>query len=139
MDPTDSTVTMNETTVAASKATKAMKVAELSSALQHFGILDYFVFVLMLSVCAIIGLYFGLIEKKKKQSYNEQRRGSEALDYLVGGRKMKVFPVALSLVARYCSNSCLQTHIFMTDANISNFFVGIARNSNYLCLHIIFL
>lgn len=60
----------------------------------------------MLIICAAIGFYFGFIEKKQKKKgqkggATEQRRGSEALDYLVGGRKMKVFPVSLSLVARY--------------------------------------
>ncbi|XP_049305334.1 sodium-coupled monocarboxylate transporter 1 [Bactrocera dorsalis] len=99
----DSTVT----SIITSKPIKAMNVTELSSSLQHFGVLDYFVFVLMLSVCAIIGLYFGFIENKKKQSDNEQRRGSEALEYLVGGRKMKVFPVALSLVASFVSGISL--------------------------------
>ncbi|XP_050341243.1 sodium-coupled monocarboxylate transporter 1 isoform X2 [Bactrocera neohumeralis] len=103
MDPMDSTVT----SIITSKPIKAMNVTELSSSLQHFGVLDYFVFVLMLSVCAIIGLYFGFIENKKKQSDNEQRRGSEALEYLVGGRKMKVFPVALSLVASFVSGISL--------------------------------
>lgn len=90
-------------------------MSDLSSALQHFGIVDYLVFIAMLVVCAVIGFYFGFIEKKKKKQKGqvpadekdgpgaagiEERRGSEALDYLVGGRKMKVFPVSLSLVAR---------------------------------------
>ena len=82
---------------------KILNVSDLSSSLQHFGFIDYFVFVSMLVVCAGIGFYFGFIEKKtkkNKQANLEQRRGSEALDYLVGGRKMKVFPVSLSLVAR---------------------------------------
>lgn len=82
---------------------KILNVSDLTSSLQHFGFIDYFVFVSMLVVCAGIGFYFGFIEKKNKknkQTNLEQRRGSEALDYLVGGRKMKVFPVSLSLVAR---------------------------------------
>ncbi|XP_073839478.1 sodium-coupled monocarboxylate transporter 1-like isoform X1 [Musca autumnalis] len=85
-------------------------VADLSSSLQHFGIVDYCVFVLMLIICAAIGFYFGFIEKKQKkkgQKGTEQRRGSEALDYLVGGRKMKVFPVSLSLVASFVSGISL--------------------------------
>lgn len=88
-----------------------ISVKDLSQALQHFGTVDYLVFVAMLAVCAVIGVYFGFIEKKQnKQKLAgkdgagaagiEERRGSEALDYLVGGRQMKVFPVALSLVAR---------------------------------------
>lgn len=95
-----------------------LSVSDLSHTLQHFGIVDYLVFIAMLAVCAVIGFYFGFIEKKQKRKQHgqqevptdekdgagaagiEERRGSEALDYLVGGRKMKVFPVALSLVAR---------------------------------------
>ncbi|XP_011176580.2 sodium-coupled monocarboxylate transporter 1 isoform X3 [Zeugodacus cucurbitae] len=107
MDPTASTLTMYETTVVASNTIKSLNVMELSSSLQHFGVLDYFVFMLMLAVCAVIGLYFGFIERNKKQSDNEQRRGSEALDYLMGGRKMKVFPVSLSLVASFVSGISL--------------------------------
>uniref|UniRef100_A0A0A1X1M8 Sodium-coupled monocarboxylate transporter 1 n=1 Tax=Zeugodacus cucurbitae TaxID=28588 RepID=A0A0A1X1M8_ZEUCU len=107
MDPTASTLTMYETTVVASNTIKSLNVTELSSSLQHFGVLDYFVFMLMLAVCAVIGLYFGFIERNKKQSDNEQRRGSEALDYLMGGRKMKVFPVSLSLVASFVSGISL--------------------------------
>lgn len=81
-----------------------LSVHDLSSSLQRFGWADYFVFVFMLVVCAGIGVYFGFVEKRKKNESKERdiedRRGSEALDYLVGGRKMKVIPVSLSLVAR---------------------------------------
>lgn len=103
-------------TISSSSMTEKPSVSDLSSALQHFGIVDYLVFIAMLVVCAVIGFYFGFIEKKKKKQQKgqlptdekdgagtagiEERRGSEALDYLVGGRKMKVFPVSLSLVAR---------------------------------------
>lgn len=65
--------------------------------LQRFGWPDYSVFVLMLVSCAMIGVYFGFFEKKTKESEDES-------DYLVGGRKMKVFPVAMSLIARFVSH-----------------------------------
>ncbi|EDV42912.2 uncharacterized protein Dana_GF16785 [Drosophila ananassae] len=95
-----------------------ISVKDLSQALQHFGTVDYLVFVAMLAVCAVIGVYFGFIEKKQKKQKLagkdgagaagiEERRGSEALDYLVGGRQMKVFPVALSLVASFVSGISL--------------------------------
>ncbi|XP_036321348.1 sodium-coupled monocarboxylate transporter 1 isoform X1 [Rhagoletis pomonella] len=107
MDRLESTLETLGTTNAPSTTTAhPMNVAELSSSLQHFGLVDYLVFVLMLAACAVIGFYFGFIEKKKK-SGAEQRRGSEALDYLVGGRKMKVLPVALSLVASFVSGISL--------------------------------
>lgn len=79
-------------------------VQDLNLSLQRFGWTDYLVFVFMLIVCAAIGVYFGFVEKRKKNEKKERdiedRSGSEALDYLVGGRKMKVIPVSLSLVAR---------------------------------------
>ncbi|XP_017079738.2 sodium-coupled monocarboxylate transporter 1 isoform X3 [Drosophila eugracilis] len=95
-----------------------LSVKDLSQTLQHFGIVDYLVFIAMLAVCAVIGFYFGFIEKKEKKKKLgekdgggaagvEERRGSEALDYLVGGRQMKVFPVALSLVASFVSGISL--------------------------------
>lgn len=110
-----STITTTTTTT---DRPEKLSVSDLSHTLQHFGIVDYLVFIAMLAVCAVIGFYFGFIEKKQKRKQQgqqevptdekdgagaagiEERRGSEALDYLVGGRKMKVFPVALSLVAR---------------------------------------
>ncbi|XP_060646201.1 sodium-coupled monocarboxylate transporter 1 isoform X1 [Drosophila nasuta] len=112
------------TTATAAIGTEKLSVSDLSTALQHFGIVDYIVFIAMLVVCAVIGFYFGFIEKKQKKEKgqvptdekdgdgagaagNEERRGSEALDYLVGGRKMKVFPVALSLVASFVSGISL--------------------------------
>jgi sodium-coupled monocarboxylate transporter 8/12 len=71
-------------------------VDDVRVALQKFGWPDYAVFLCMLSVCLLIGVYFGFVEKKSKGA-----RDDEAADYLVGGRKMKTFPVAMSLIARY--------------------------------------
>ncbi|XP_064554485.1 sodium-coupled monocarboxylate transporter 2-like isoform X3 [Drosophila montana] len=119
--PATGTTTLS--TPSSSSMTEKLSVSDLSSALQHFGIVDYLVFIAMLVVCAVIGFYFGFIEKKKKKKQKgqvsadekdgpgaagiEERRGSEALDYLVGGRKMKVFPVSLSLVASFVSGISL--------------------------------
>ncbi|XP_005188094.2 sodium-coupled monocarboxylate transporter 1 [Musca domestica] len=66
----------------------------------------------MLIICSAIGFYFGFIEKKQKNrgQWNvgdEQPRDSEALDYLVGGRRMKVFPVSMSLIASFVSGIAL--------------------------------
>lgn len=118
------TTTSPTTTTTTTGSPEKLSVSDLSHTLQHFGIVDYLVFIAMLAVCAVIGFYFGFIEKKQKRQKQQlgqqelptdekdgegdgagaaghaERRGSEALDYLVGGRKMKVFPVALSLVAR---------------------------------------
>uniref|UniRef100_A0A4Y0BVI2 Sodium-coupled monocarboxylate transporter 1 n=1 Tax=Anopheles funestus TaxID=62324 RepID=A0A4Y0BVI2_ANOFN len=81
-----------------------LTVAEVSESLQRFGLADYIVFVASLLVCVVIGVYFGWkdwrVQRKRKQNV---RRGSEALNYLVGGRKMKIFPVAMSLIASFIS------------------------------------
>lgn len=58
--------------------------------LQRFSWADYLLFVIMLFSCILIGIYFGFMKK----SYSES-------EYLMGGRNMSVFPIALSLVARY--------------------------------------
>jgi sodium-coupled monocarboxylate transporter 8/12 len=66
-------------------------------AMQRFGLADYLVFVSMLLVCAIIGVYYGFFAGKVSEA-----------DYLVGGRNMQTFPVAMSLIARYvCVIYCL--------------------------------
>lgn len=77
----------------------SIDVSEISKSLQRFSWPDYLVFMLMLLSCMVIGVYFGWKDHKKFK-HHRARRGSEALDYLVGGRKMQVFPVAMSLVAR---------------------------------------
>ncbi|CRK86766.1 CLUMA_CG000598, isoform A [Clunio marinus] len=68
--------------------------------LQKFGLPDYSIFVLMLATCAAIGIYFGFFEKKSKIIGDES-------DYLVGGRNMKTFPVAMSLIASFISGISL--------------------------------
>lgn len=46
----------------------------------------------MLFLCILIGLYFGFVKK---------RESSAEMDYLMGGRTMSVFPISLSLIARW--------------------------------------
>uniref|UniRef100_A0A1B6L137 Sodium-coupled monocarboxylate transporter 1 n=1 Tax=Graphocephala atropunctata TaxID=36148 RepID=A0A1B6L137_9HEMI len=77
-------------------STPIMSVEELGQTLQSFSVPDYIVFVLMLVVCASIGVYFGFIDKATSPE-----------DYLVGGRKMTVFPISLSLIASYISGITL--------------------------------
>ena len=43
--------------------------------------------------CSMIGVYFAFFKKNIKNSEDES-------NYLVGGRKLKIFPVAMSLIAR---------------------------------------
>lgn len=92
----DSLVTASTTMAAAS----AQNVDDLSRSLQRFNWPDYLVFVMMLVSCIFIGIFFGYKDHMKHKNRKTARRDSEALDYLVGGRKMKIFPVAVSLVAR---------------------------------------
>lgn len=77
----------------------SMDVSEISKSMMRFSWPDYMVFMLMLISCMMIGVYFGW-KDHEKHKHHKARRGSEALDYLVGGRKMQIFPVAMSLVAR---------------------------------------
>lgn len=55
-----------------------------------FAGIDYCVFIVLLLASMAIGVYFGFFSKSLKT----------AEDYLVGGHKMKPFPVAVSLMAR---------------------------------------
>lgn len=68
----------------------------------HFGIADYAVFIFMLGVCSCIGLFFGFRDHKKHSKKGRQKdvvQNEQALDYLLGGRNMQVFPVSMSLIA----------------------------------------
>lgn len=58
--------------------------------LKRFGWADYLVFAGMLVVSLGIGLYYGCIGSKQKTTS----------EFLLGGRSMGVFPVAMSLAAR---------------------------------------
>lgn len=68
---------------------------DVKISMQKFGMPDYLVFVVMLVICALIGVYFGFIEKKPAKQCDEES------DYLVGGRQMRVVPITMSLIARY--------------------------------------
>lgn len=57
----------------------------------QFDILDYCVFGGMLLLSALIGVYFAFFAKQKQNS---------TVEYLLGGRKLGIFPMSMSLVAR---------------------------------------
>ncbi|XP_049794144.1 sodium-coupled monocarboxylate transporter 1-like isoform X2 [Schistocerca nitens] len=61
-----------------------------------FGITDYVIFSAMLLGCVAIGVYFGFF----KVAVNAEQ-------YLLGGRRMAIFPVAVSLVASFISGITL--------------------------------
>lgn len=71
----------------------SLNVEDVKIQLQKFSWPDYSMFLLMLLTCAGIGIYFGFFEKKSKNV-------GQSDDYLVGGRNMATFPVAMSLIAR---------------------------------------
>ncbi|KAK3914621.1 Sodium-coupled monocarboxylate transporter 1 [Frankliniella fusca] len=72
-------------------------VVALGEALQRFSWPDYLVFVAMLALCALIGVYFGYLAPG---AHDED-------EYLMGGRQMKTLPISLSLVASYISGITL--------------------------------
>lgn len=52
---------------------------------------EYAAFGLMLGLTTVVGLYYGC-GKAKQNTIN---------DYLLGGKEMSVFPITMSLIARY--------------------------------------
>lgn len=77
-----------------------INVDDINKSLKRFGLVDYVVFAVMLLMCSLVGIYFGFQDHKKRQQRKlKTRRGSGELDYLMGGRNMQTFPVAMSLVA----------------------------------------
>ncbi|EDS34332.1 sodium/solute symporter [Culex quinquefasciatus] len=75
-------------------------MSELEDIVEHmrrFAWPDYLVFVLMLFLCIMIGVYFGFV----------QRKPNTESEYLMGGRTMLVFPIALSLIASFISGITL--------------------------------
>ena len=61
-----------------------------------FQLLDYCLFVAVLFISALIGIYYLLKEKWMAKAATSD-------DILMGGREMHLFPVAMSLVASYMS------------------------------------
>jgi solute carrier family 5 (sodium-coupled monocarboxylate transporter), member 8/12 len=88
-----------------------LDVEDIRKSLSQFGKLDYAVFIAMLACCSCVGLFFGYKDHMKHKRSKRNRRGSiidvEAIDYLMGGRNMKVFPVSMSLVASFISGITL--------------------------------
>lgn len=99
----------------------------------RFHLVDYLVFGAMLVFSASVGVYYGYFNKSKTKrsstanqrtdddAYTEKKHidfGSKSmLEYLLGSRKLKSFPVAMSLVASYISG----VTVLGTPAEIYNF------------------
>lgn len=107
---------------------------------KHFGWSDYAVFAVMLIICMLIGVYFAWKDYQKRNARKGARRGSEALNYLVGGRKMKTIPVAMSLIASLVSGIGLlgtSTEIYLFGSGYM--FIHIAMILMALVLHFVLL
>lgn len=81
-----------------------MNVDDINQSLRQFKLVDKIVLGAMLCSCSLIGLYFGYKDLRRKRA---AKSDDEALNFLMGGRKMKVFPVAMSLIASLVSGVLL--------------------------------
>ncbi|KAH8418032.1 hypothetical protein KR222_010824 [Zaprionus bogoriensis] len=74
-------------------ATPNATVAAMADSQFTFQSTDYIVFAFMLSISASIGIYFGFFDKSADTTD----------EYLMGGKRMKTLPIAISLVASQLS------------------------------------
>ena len=72
--------------------------SDIEVEVQRFSKVDYVVFVSLLTVSAVIGVYYGFFSKKKQNN---------AAEYLLGGKSMQTIPVSISLVASSISGFAL--------------------------------
>lgn len=71
-------------------ASEQQQQDDLNNFVFHFSWLDYGFFVGLLSLSALIGIYYGFFSKHKQNNTAE---------YILGGRSMKILPVATSMIA----------------------------------------
>ncbi|KAL3275706.1 hypothetical protein HHI36_020455 [Cryptolaemus montrouzieri] len=84
---------------------------------------DYLLFTIVLGFSCLIGVYFGCIKKQNTKK-----------DYLLGGKQMKVWPIAISLVASHTSGIT----VLAIPADIYRFGIGFWQGCLSLCfLHLI--
>jgi solute carrier family 5 (sodium-coupled monocarboxylate transporter), member 8/12 len=79
---------------------------ETGEKISSFQVIDYVVLIVMLAMCSMIGIFFGY-KDYKRQKGNSHQSTHNAEDYLLGGRKMSILPISLSLVATYLSGISL--------------------------------
>lgn len=84
-------------------------VDDIIRSMQNFKMLDYCIFIFMLMVCSFVGIYFAYKDYQNRKGKDQKNSAddSEAINYLMGGRKLHVFPVAMSLVASLLSGISL--------------------------------
>lgn len=66
-----------------------MDTNERSDNILHFSYIDYAIFIILLILSSAIGIYYGFLSKTKQNNANE---------YLLGGKKMALFPISVSLI-----------------------------------------
>lgn len=66
-------------------------VDELQENLKRFDTVDYAVFGIMLTLCSVVGIYFGYKDYRKHEE-NKAKQGSETFEYLLGGKNVQAFP-----------------------------------------------
>lgn len=123
------------------QTTESLNVDDISNSMKRFAAIDYAVFVIMLCCCSMVGLYFGWADhKKQRKSRHKERRGSAAAEYLMGGRNMQVFPVAMSLVASFVSGITLlgtSTEIYLYGTQYCYIIFSILLTG--VCMHYVFI
>ncbi|GJQ68456.1 hypothetical protein Trydic_g17034 [Trypoxylus dichotomus] len=85
----------------------------------HFSWYDYCLFLVMLGSSVAIGIYFGCFGKKQ----------NSAKEYLLGGKTMKVVPIAISLVASHVSGVtvlAIPADVYKFGSNYGLVFISIA-------------
>ncbi|CAG2109344.1 unnamed protein product, partial [Medioppia subpectinata] len=61
----------------------------------YFGVVDYVVFIGMLMVSTIIGLYYAW----------KDRNNTDEDEFLRGGKRMSIFPVTISIMASFLAST----------------------------------
>ncbi|XP_055379150.1 uncharacterized protein LOC129610562 [Condylostylus longicornis] len=87
----------NKSKMAATNESVSENVEEISKFV--FNIVDYTLFLIMLCISAGIGIYFGFFEK----------HADTTDEYLMGSKKMKTIPIAISLIASQLSALSIMT------------------------------
>lgn len=80
-------------------ATLLNSTVEFTEQVFRFGVWDYSVFGMMLLISTAIGVYFGFFAHSANTTD----------EYLMGGKKMKTLPIAISLVASQLSGIAIMT------------------------------
>ncbi|GFT24656.1 sodium-coupled monocarboxylate transporter 1 [Nephila pilipes] len=99
-----------------------------------FGVVDYAVFALMLLFSASVGVWYAIVDRKK----------TDTQEFLMGGRSLSVFPVAMSVLASFMSAITLlgtpaEVYRFGTQYIIINFaFCLVVPATAYLYLPVFY-